>query len=120
MSRGLLLHTAGTADLALHYRGEDNLIVNPFEREGYRDPTALPDDDNVVSEIGKRRETVPLPEGPVIVQLQMADGPWKAKLKNLEPHSRPPHSGTGPAHATAPTQVAGPGKVQGRLRRGSR
>ncbi|MFD7913586.1 TerD family protein [Streptomyces sp. NPDC059752] len=116
----VLLHTAGTADLALHYRGEDNLIVNLFELEGHHDPTALPDDHNVVNEIGKRRETVPLPEGPVIVQLQMADGPWKAKLKHLEPHSRPPQIGAGPAYVSAPTQVAGPGKAQGWLRRGRR
>ncbi|MFG2236317.1 TerD family protein [Streptomyces sp. NPDC048723] len=121
----VLLHTGGTADLALHYRGEDNLIVNLFELEGHDDPTALPRDDNVVNEIGKRRETVPLPEGPVIVQLQMADGPWKARLKHLEPHSRPSHGGAlphgaGPSNGAGPAHVAGIGKAQGWLRRGRR
>lgn len=38
----VLLHTAGTADLALHYRGEDNLIVNLFELEGTTTPPPYP------------------------------------------------------------------------------
>ncbi|MEU9861586.1 TerD family protein [Streptomyces sp. NPDC047971] len=84
----VLLHTGGTADLALHYRGDDNLIINIFELAGHDDHTCLPTDENVVNEIGKRRETVPLPEGPVVVQLERADGPWRARLKHLEPHSR--------------------------------
>ncbi|MFE2322500.1 TerD family protein [Streptomyces sp. NPDC059385] len=86
----VLLHTGGTADLALHYRGDDNLIVNFYELAEHDDPTELPTDDNAVNEIGKRRETVPLPEGPVLVQLEMADGPWRARLKDLQPHSGPP------------------------------
>ncbi|MFD9034017.1 TerD family protein [Streptomyces sp. NPDC059567] len=100
-SRGpdVLLHTAGTADLAIHYRGDDNLIVNLYELAGHDDPTCLPTDENVVNEIGKRRETVPLPEGPVIVQLEMADGPWRAQLKHVEPHSRP-STGDGLARVT--------------------
>ncbi|MFJ6486409.1 TerD family protein [Streptomyces sp. NPDC091682] len=49
----------GPVVIDLSIRGEDNLIVNLFELEGHDDPTALPDDDNVVNEIGKRRETVP-------------------------------------------------------------
>jgi tellurite resistance protein TerA len=101
-SRGpdVLLHTGGTADLAIHYRGDDNLIVNLFELAGHDDPTCLPTDDNVVNEIGKRRETVPLPEGPVVVQLEMADGPWRAQLKHLEPHSRTATGGGGLAGVT--------------------
>ncbi|WP_405791884.1 TerD family protein [Streptomyces sp. NBC_00029] len=112
----VLLHTGGIADFALHYRGDDNLIVNLFELEGHDDPATLPTSDNVVNEIGKRRETVPLPEGPVIVQLEMADGPWKARLKHLEPHSRPSHGGGTPRGA-GPVPVADVGKTKGWLRR---
>ncbi|HEY9373757.1 TerD family protein [Streptomyces sp.] len=87
-SRGpdVMLHTAGVADLVIHYRGDDNLIVNTYELEGHDDHTELPEDENVVNEIGKRRETVPLPEGPLVVQFEMADGPWRASLKRLQPH----------------------------------
>lgn len=84
----VLLHTGGTADLVLHYRGDDNLIVNLYELAGHDDPTALPEDDNVVNEIGRRRETVPLPEGPLIVHLEMADGPWRAQLTRVQPLGR--------------------------------
>ncbi|MEV4949692.1 TerD family protein [Streptomyces sp. NPDC053755] len=100
-SRGpdVLLHTGGTADLVLHYRGDDNLIVNLYELAHHDDPTALPSDENVVNEIGKRRDTVPLPEGPLVVQLEMADGPWRAQLKHLEPHSTP-SDGVTPAGVT--------------------
>ncbi|MGW0122544.1 TerD family protein [Streptomyces sp. NPDC003327] len=83
----VLLHTGGVADLAIHYRGDSNLIVNLYELAGHEDPTELPDDDNVVNEIGRRHETVPLPEGPLVVQFEMADGPWKARLKPV-PGSR--------------------------------
>ncbi|WOX21454.1 TerD family protein [Streptomyces solicathayae] len=89
----VLLHTGGTADLVLHYRGDDNLIVNLYELAGHDDPTTLPEDDNVVNEIGKRREAVPLPEGPLIVHLEMADGPWRAQLKRVQPHSGPSTGG---------------------------
>ncbi|MFF8277220.1 TerD family protein [Streptomyces lateritius] len=96
-SRGpdVLLHTGGVADLALHYKGDDNLIVNLYELAGHDDPTTLPTDDNVVNEIGKRRETVPLPEGPLIIHMEMADGPWKAQLKRVQPHSAPQNAGGG-------------------------
>ncbi|WP_137992647.1 TerD family protein [Streptomyces vilmorinianum] len=102
----VLLHTGGTADLALHYRGDENLIVNLYELAGHDDPTALPTDDNVVNEIGKRRETVPLPEGPLIVHLEMADGPWRAQLKHLEPRSGP-SNGDGLAKVTDIRQAQG-------------
>jgi tellurite resistance protein TerA len=94
-SRGpdVLLHTGGVADLALHYKGDDNLIVNLYELAGHDDPTTLPTDDNVVNEIGKRRETVPLPEGPLIVHMEMADGPWRAQLKRVQPYSGPRNGG---------------------------
>jgi tellurite resistance protein TerA len=107
----VLLHTGGTADLALHYRGDDNLIINLYELEGHDDPTTLPTDENVVNEIGKRRETVPLPEGPVIVHVERADGPWRARLKHLEPHSRQSNGGL--------WKVTDIGKAKGRLRRGT-
>ncbi|MGW6568073.1 TerD family protein [Streptomyces sp. NPDC054975] len=109
----VLLHTGGAADLALHYRGDENLIIHVYELAGHDDPTTLPSYDNAVNEIGKRRETVPLPEGPVIVHMEMADGPWRARLKHLQPHSRP--SGDG---GLAP--VTDIGKAQGWLRRGRR
>ncbi|KQX49822.1 resistance protein [Streptomyces sp. Root66D1] len=79
----VLLHTGGAADLTVHYRGDENLIVNIYELAGHHDHTALPDDENVLNEIGRRRETVPLPEGPLVVQFEMADGPWRARLKRL-------------------------------------
>ncbi|MEV7521047.1 TerD family protein [Streptomyces sp. NPDC091371] len=89
----VLLHTGGAADLSLHYRGDDNLIVYLYELAGHDDPTELPRGENAVNEIGKRRETVPLPEGPVIVQLEAADGPWRARLTEVQPHSGPSDGG---------------------------
>ncbi|MGW1092624.1 TerD family protein [Streptomyces sp. NPDC002596] len=107
----VLLHTQGVADLAIHYRGDDNLIVHLYELAGHEDSTSLPRGENVVNEIGKRRETVPLPEGPVIIQLEMADGPWRARLKRLQPHSRPVTAA--PVPRTAPLQVADGGSTGG-------
>ncbi|MFI8766849.1 TerD family protein [Streptomyces sp. NPDC053792] len=103
----VLLHTGGVADMAIHYRGDDNLIVHVYELAGHDDHTALPQYDNVVNEIGKRRETVPLPEGPLVVQFEMADGPWRARLKRLQPPTRPlPQA---PPGAAAPVPFAAPG-----------
>ncbi|MGO4424422.1 hypothetical protein AB4Z54_38450 [Streptomyces sp. MCAF7] len=129
----VLLHTAGTADLAIRYRGDDNLIVDLYELAGHEDPTTLPRRENVVNEIGKRRETVPLPEGPVIVHLETADGPWQARLKGLQSHSGPPISPVpvpaaaltvvpvpGTAPIPAPGKVSEPRKVRDWLRRGRR
>ncbi|WP_043487636.1 TerD family protein [Streptomyces bingchenggensis] len=124
----VLLHTAGTADLAIRYRGDDNLIVHLYELAGHEDPTTLPSYENAVNEIGKRRETVPLPEGPVIVHLEMADGPWQARLKGLLPHSGPATppmqvpvaSVTAAAPIPAPGKVSEPRKVRDWLRRGRR
>ncbi|MEU7072107.1 TerD family protein [Streptomyces narbonensis] len=79
----VLLHTAGVADLAIQYGGDDNLIVNIYEVARHDDHTALPQDDNIVNEIGERRETVPLPAGPLVVQFEAADGPWRARLKRV-------------------------------------
>ncbi|MEU6165815.1 TerD family protein [Streptomyces tanashiensis] len=78
----VLLHTGGTADAALHYRGSSNFIVDVFELAGHDDPTALPDArPGYINEIGRRRETLELPEGPLLVHLARADGPWRARLK---------------------------------------
>ncbi|MFF8414847.1 TerD family protein [Streptomyces omiyaensis] len=104
----VLLHTGGVADMAIHYKGDDNLIVNVFELAGHDDHAALPDDDNVVNEIGKRRETVPLTEGPLIVQFEMADGPWRAHLKRVQPRTGPLFGDGTPAN---PWQAAGPDRT---------
>ncbi|MFI6417443.1 hypothetical protein ACIBG6_08520 [Streptomyces sp. NPDC050842] len=57
--------------------------MNIYELAAHDDHTALPEDENVVNEIGERRETVPLPEGPLVVQFEAADGPWRARLKGI-------------------------------------
>ncbi|MFK0211479.1 TerD family protein [Streptomyces sp. NPDC090298] len=103
----VLLHTGGVADLAVHYRGDDNLIVHVYELAEHDDPTTLPRYENAVNEIGKRRETVPLPEGPLVVQFEMADGPWRARLKRLQPPTRP--LPPAPPGASAPVPFAAPG-----------
>ncbi|MEV7564734.1 TerD family protein [Streptomyces tanashiensis] len=78
----VLLHTGGTADAALHYRGSSNFIVDVFELAEHDDPTVLPDArPGHINEIGRRRETLELPEGPLLVHLARADGPWRARLK---------------------------------------
>ncbi|MFF8835445.1 TerD family protein [Streptomyces sp. NPDC015130] len=79
----VLLHTGGVADLTIQYGGDDNLIVNVYELARHDDHTALPRDENLVNEIGARRETVPLPEGPLVVQFEAADGPWRARLRRV-------------------------------------
>ncbi|MER5741387.1 TerD family protein [Streptomyces sp. NPDC002262] len=111
----VLLHTGGVADLAIHYRGDDNLIVNVFELAGHDDHTVLPDDENVVNEIGKRRETVPLTEGPLVVQFEMADGPWRARLKRVQPRTRPLFGDDTPV---SPWQTPPPAGRKGWLSRG--
>ncbi|MER8036948.1 TerD family protein [Streptomyces hydrogenans] len=111
----VLLHTGGVADLAIHYRGDDNLIVNVFELVGHDDHAVLPDDENVVNEIGKRRETVPLTEGPLVVQFEMADGPWRARLKRVQPRTRPLFEAGVPAN---PWHVPAPAERKGWLSRG--
>ncbi|MFE2009204.1 TerD family protein [Streptomyces sp. NPDC059491] len=110
----VLLHTGGAADAAFHYRGKDNFIVHLYELADHDDPATLPERRrSAVNEIGRRRETFPLPEGPLIVHLRMADGPWRGRLKDVQPHSgRSPHD-SGPR----PPQ---PRRAQGWLRRGRR
>ncbi|WP_445403035.1 TerD family protein [Streptomyces sp. LE64] len=82
----VLLHTAGTADLTVHYKGDSNLIADVYQVRGHRD---LPTNRKVLNEIGKRKETLPLPEGPVIVQFSMAEGPWTMELKHVAPRTAP-------------------------------
>ncbi|MDX2296013.1 MULTISPECIES: TerD family protein [Streptomyces] len=101
----VLLHTLGVADLAIHYRGDSNLIVNVFELAGHEDPTVLPDDDYLISEIGPRRERAPLPEGPLVVQFEYADGPWTARLERVQPRTGPLFPGAAPA---SPWQAPAP------------
>ncbi|KQX16598.1 resistance protein [Streptomyces sp. Root431] len=78
----VLLHTGAAADVAFHYRGDSNFIVDSYELAGHDDPTALPRARYPhINEIGRRREALPVPDGPVIVHLGRADGPWRARLK---------------------------------------
>jgi tellurite resistance protein TerA len=109
----VLLHTGGTADLALHYRGSSNFIIYVYELAEHDDPTTIPETRSAVNEIGRRRETLPLPEGPVVVHLKSADGPWRGRLKRAQPHSRESSYGAVP-------RLPEPRKVQGWLRRSSR
>ncbi|MEU3607530.1 TerD family protein [Streptomyces sp. NPDC035033] len=111
-SRGpdVLLHTGGVADLTIDYRGDDNLIVTAFELAGHTDHAVLPDDEDLVNEIGARRETVPLTEGPLIVRFEMADGPWRARLKRVQPRTGPLFPGGAPA---SPWQAPAPDGREG-------
>ncbi|WP_405862420.1 TerD family protein [Streptomyces sp. NBC_00090] len=78
----VLLHTGGPTDVAFHYRGSSNFIVDSYDLAGHDDPTTLPDSlQPYINEIGRRRESLSLPEGPVLVHLGRADGPWRARLK---------------------------------------
>lgn len=78
----VLLHTGGATDVAFHYRGDSNFIVDSYDLAGHDDPTTLPDSLlPYINQIGRRRESLSLPEGPVLVHLGRADGPWRARLK---------------------------------------
>ncbi|MEV6396802.1 TerD family protein [Streptomyces sp. NPDC051907] len=107
----VLLHTAGPADFAIRYKGDDNLIAHRYELEGHTDHATLPRRENFINEIGARRETHPLPEGPVIVELEMADGPWRARLRGVgQPEDTSPEDGAA-AQTFAPFTAPGPGKT---------
>ncbi|MER6479061.1 TerD family protein [Streptomyces filamentosus] len=107
----VLLHTRGTADVAFHYKGGGNFIVHLHRLAGHTDPTALPEPGRaVVNEIGARKETLPLPEGPLLVHVSAADAPWTARLKDVRPHS----SGR---NADRPMKSAEPRGALGWLRR---
>ncbi|MFE7510925.1 TerD family protein [Streptomyces sp. NPDC057540] len=78
----VLLHTGGTTDVAFHYRGDSNFIVDTYALAGHDDPATLPKARYpYINEIGRRREALALPEGPVLVHLRRADGPWRARLR---------------------------------------
>ncbi|MFI9747271.1 TerD family protein [Streptomyces sp. NPDC052494] len=78
----VLLHTGAATDVAFHYRGNSNFIVDSYELADHDDPTTLPRARYpYINEIGRRREALPIPDGPVIVHLGRADGPWRARLK---------------------------------------
>ncbi|MFF2025296.1 TerD family protein [Streptomyces sp. NPDC058171] len=83
----VLWHTAGTADLTVRYQGEDELIADLIEVRGRRD---LPPSRSLINENGRREETVPLPEGPALVEFTRADGPWAVELRNVRPPSAAP------------------------------
>ncbi|MFF0557048.1 TerD family protein [Streptomyces sp. NPDC004266] len=102
----VLLHTRGTADVAFRYKGGGNFIVHVYRLAGHTDPTTLPSPGRAaVNEIGARRETLPLPEGPLLVHLSAAEGPWEARLKDVRPHSGGQDAGS-PAGASAPPRGA--------------
>ncbi|MEV4944980.1 TerD family protein [Streptomyces sp. NPDC053755] len=106
----VLLHTGGTADAAFHYRGDSNFVVYLYRLAGHADPTTLPKSGgSVINEIGARRDTVPLPEGPLLVHVAMGEGPWSARLKDVQPHR-----GGNPG---APAKLPEPRRALGWLRR---
>ncbi|MFD7546920.1 TerD family protein [Streptomyces sp. NPDC059816] len=83
----VLWHTAGAADLTVQYQGEDDLIADLIEVRGRRD---LPPSRPLIDKNGRRQETVPLPEGPALVEFTRADGPWTVELRNVRPPSAAP------------------------------
>ncbi|MFG2951379.1 hypothetical protein [Streptomyces adustus] len=115
----VLLHTTGPADFHIRYRGDDNLIAHTYELGEHTAPTALPQRVGLINEIGARRETHPLIEGPVIVCLEMADGPWRARLKEIQPRTAPePAHPEAAQHFHAPSKDSGPHKSSRWGRRG--
>ncbi|MFE2164430.1 TerD family protein [Streptomyces sp. NPDC059447] len=110
----VLLHTRGTADVTFHFKGSSNFIVHLYRLAGHTDPTTLPHPGRAaVNEIGARRETLPLPEGPLLVHLSVADGLWDARLKDVQPHS-------GGQDADSPAKLPKPRGALGWLRRARR
>ncbi|WP_306329583.1 TerD family protein [Streptomyces venezuelae] len=78
----VLLHTGEATDVAFHYRGDSNFIVDSYDLAGHEDPARLPKDRYpYINEIGRRREALPVPGGTVLVHVQRADGPWRVRLK---------------------------------------
>ncbi|MEV6249840.1 TerD family protein [Streptomyces sp. NPDC051742] len=107
----ILLHTGGTADAAFHYRGDSNFIVHLYRLAGHTDPTTLPNSGgSAINEAGPRRDTVPLPEGPLLVHVSMGEGPWSARLKDVQPHS-------GGENPDVPAKLPEPRRALGWLRR---
>ncbi|MER7520064.1 TerD family protein [Streptomyces sp. NPDC126499] len=84
-SRGpdVLRYTGGPVDVVFGYEGDSNFIVHLFELAGHDDLTRLPArGTNAVNEIGRRKETVPLPAGPLVLSLPASDGLWSVRLKD--------------------------------------
>ncbi|MFD8974970.1 TerD family protein [Streptomyces sp. NPDC059593] len=78
----VLLHTGEATDVAFHYRGDSNFIVDSYVLTGHKDPAKLPESRYpYINEIGRRREALPVPSGTILVHVQRADGPWRARLK---------------------------------------
>ncbi|MFI9112076.1 TerD family protein [Streptomyces venezuelae] len=78
----VLLHTGEATDVAFHYRGDSNFIVDSYDLSGHEDPAELPEPRYpYINEIGRRREALPVPGGTVLVHVQRGDGPWRARLK---------------------------------------
>lgn len=78
----VLLHTGEATDVAFHYRGDSNFIVDSYDLSGHEDPAELPEHRYpYINEIGRRREALPVPGGTVLVHVQRGDGPWRARLK---------------------------------------
>ncbi|MFF0481584.1 TerD family protein [Streptomyces sp. NPDC004435] len=103
----VLLHTGGTADVTFHYKGSSNFIVYLYKLAGHTDPTTLPKSGGAaVNEIGARKETLPLPEGPLLVFLSAADAPWTARLKDVRSHSGGPDT-AGPLTQPQPRGALG-------------
>ncbi|KOG35864.1 MULTISPECIES: TerD family protein [Streptomyces] len=112
----LLLHTGGIADATFRYRGKSNFVVFLYRLAGHTDSTTLPKHGTAaINEIGARRDTVPLPEGPVLVQVSMAEGPWSVRLKDVQPHGSG-RDGDSPVKLPAPG-LPEPRRALGWLRR---
>ncbi|MEU1867277.1 TerD family protein [Streptomyces gardneri] len=78
----VLLHTGEATDVSFHYRGDSNFIVDSYVLTGHKDPAKLPKSRfPYINEIGRRREALPVPSDTVLVHVQRADGPWRARLK---------------------------------------
>ncbi|WP_318208848.1 TerD family protein [Streptomyces sp. SJL17-1] len=79
----VLRYTGGPVDVVFDYEGDGNFIVHLFELAEQHDRSRLPERGTVaVNEIGRRKETVPLPAGPLVLRLPSSDGPWSVRLKN--------------------------------------
>ncbi|GAA3898196.1 TerD family protein [Streptomyces gulbargensis] len=116
-SRGpdVLRYTGGPVDVVFDYEGDSNFIVHLFELAGHDDLTRLPSQGtNAVNEIGRRKETVPLPAGPLVLRLPASDGPWSVRLKDPGAHGGESYAGGGGGVA----KVLEPRAVLSWLRRG--
>ncbi|MEU5221031.1 TerD family protein [Streptomyces sp. NPDC020807] len=78
----VLLHTGEATDVAFHYRGDSNFIVDSYDLTKHKDPIKLPRSRfPYINEIGRRREALPIPGGTILVHVKRGDGAWRARLK---------------------------------------